>query len=290
MLDVVKKEYDGQSLEKLKQYDIQKEIQEKINHFMADCDVKEIGISNDSVHTILDMYFNKKKPFGIKKKKSEFPDAFIFDSLCAYAKEKQTKFYVISTDGDFADACSDSDFAIHFNSIAKILDIFNSHKDISDWIILQTEENISELIDNITDGFEYLGFFPDDVYGDVENVKVNKVQVVDIYIISLDENEATIIINTNIDFTSDVTYDDPENGVYDSEDKVWISFGTITNKVTDSINIDSEFTVWFDKENDEFDIIDVIVNSNKDISVTVDHHGIGINKEHSKSIKKYLEH
>lgn len=35
----------------------------------------------DNVKDVFEKYFDKKKPFGIEKKKEEFPDAFIIQSL-----------------------------------------------------------------------------------------------------------------------------------------------------------------------------------------------------------------
>lgn len=57
---------------------------------------------------IYDAYFNGHVPFGVGKKKNEFPDALALNALEATARIRETSFLVVSKDGDWRKFCEQS--------------------------------------------------------------------------------------------------------------------------------------------------------------------------------------
>ena len=85
-------------------------------------------LSADSVNAeeVLELYFNKKHPFGENKKKSEFPDAIsLFSVLNAVGTEK---VYVISDDPDLKGFCNSSTNLISIETLDEFLDLYNGHE------------------------------------------------------------------------------------------------------------------------------------------------------------------
>jgi hypothetical protein len=68
--------------------------------------------------------------------------------------------------------------------------------------------------------FEWLGFYLAEVDGEVEEVRVKRVEYDDIDFLSLDPNDAVVEISCTFDFDADVTFKVPGTGTYDSEDRV----------------------------------------------------------------------
>lgn len=62
----------------------------------------------DNVKDVFEKYFDKKKPFGLEKKKEEFPDAFIIQSLEKYIKKNSLdkEIIVLTNDKDYVEASS----------------------------------------------------------------------------------------------------------------------------------------------------------------------------------------
>jgi predicted nucleic acid-binding protein len=59
----------------------QEKLQQKLESFIKNCKIKIITNNAADIDNVFKLYFEKKAPFGEGKKKSEFPDAFVLDSL-----------------------------------------------------------------------------------------------------------------------------------------------------------------------------------------------------------------
>lgn len=81
----------------------QEYLQNKFEAFLESCGIETVSSNTADIDNVFKLYFEKKPPFGERKKKSEFPDAFVLDALNRYAKISDEKIYVISQDRDFAE-------------------------------------------------------------------------------------------------------------------------------------------------------------------------------------------
>lgn len=91
--------------------------------------LKEIGIiilktGTISVKDLVDDYFLSRPPFGAKNKKSEFPDAIMFQSLIR-AIGKKDRIHIVAKDGDWENLCKTNENLIHHKNLAELLDYIN---------------------------------------------------------------------------------------------------------------------------------------------------------------------
>jgi hypothetical protein len=99
---------------------IANETQKTVDRFLKSAKTTALPIPRDSVDRVFSKYFERQKPFGVGKKKSEFPDAFTIEALLALKK----KLYVISADEDFDGL---DPLLIRAKSLDEFLNLYNSH-------------------------------------------------------------------------------------------------------------------------------------------------------------------
>ncbi len=92
-----------------------------VEKFIADAKVKVIPGKIASIERVFESYFGRKAPFGGGAKKSEFPDAFVIDTLAQWCATSDEMMYVVSGDGDFEKACSSHDKLIHLKDIQEFV-------------------------------------------------------------------------------------------------------------------------------------------------------------------------
>lgn len=121
---------------------------------------------------------------------------------------------------------------------------------------------------NVVERFEYLGFWLDDADGDVEEPTAQNVTVRQMSLIDVGEDYATWEGTADIDYMATISYEDPDSGIWDSEDKVWFGRETVNREIERTITIPVELHVLFEPKIPEGAVIDqVIVNQGDDIRV-----------------------
>lgn len=84
---------------------ISEAITEAFGGLYADLGVVRIGYEYADSSKVFDAYFAGVAPFGLGKKKCEFPDAFALELLNSYARKVGQKAIVLSRDKDFMNVC-----------------------------------------------------------------------------------------------------------------------------------------------------------------------------------------
>lgn len=217
--------------------------------------LNEIGViilktGSISVKKLIDDYFGANPPFGIKGKKSEFPDAIMLQSLIkAVGDERKT--HIIANDGDWENVCKTKENFVSHKNLNIFLDYINKDNVASsaiktfllkpsttEQIILKLNE-IIQGIDFSVDGlsFDRKGMAEGYMYDTVELLNVDEVSyglhtIEDITCTSDTEDKkitaiVTIVCSANLKFNC--TYFDEENSVWDSEDHEYAykSYGDI---------------------------------------------------------------
>jgi hypothetical protein len=113
--------------DKLNPTDIVKAHGNAIAKFFSDCSTTELEIPKTCINEVFNRYFTAKPPFGSKKKKAEFPDAFVLQALKAATAGAREPMYVVSDDEDFAKACSENPKLLYKKSISHFLDEVHTH-------------------------------------------------------------------------------------------------------------------------------------------------------------------
>ncbi len=244
------------------------EICAKFEKFLTEAGATVLDLTKADAETIFKDYFDKKAPFGEDKKKHEFPDAFAQQALINWCEANNGKMYVVSADPDWQ-ALKGNKYLIPITTLPEFIN--SAVKDESDALtkkVLQLyRANLVKVEAAITEAFKESGFYTDDVDGDVNEVTVNQLTLNEPQILEVDGDSATLSVFVNLKYEADVTYEDDDEGIWDSEDHVWFYRPTKHVEVEESEHFEAELYMEFDSKNDY--VFNVVCNIGKDFRVTV---------------------
>lgn len=248
-------------------------LQEQFNFFIKSCNAKILDLSQVDSERIFSEYFHNYGPFAEGKKKNEFPDAFILGALREFVWEKKKDIYVVSTDKDFEKAAKCYWDGNYVPSLEAYLELATSHYErLAPLAICLLKENSGELEKSISTLFCDMGFYLGDQKGEVLDVNVIDITNIDQYLISVDERKAEFDITALIKYSAHVMYDNLENAMYDSEEKVLIPFEKIDLIIERKEDLEISVSISFNSEEPHEYRLDTleIVSPQDDIEVTID--------------------
>jgi PIN domain len=100
----------------------QAELNGRFRKFLKKAKFTEIPVVA-SIEQVLEDYFAGAAPFGVGKKKHEFPDAFVMSSLIAWINSHRSKIYVVGKDPDLVAFCTARQDLVHLDSVAELLSL-----------------------------------------------------------------------------------------------------------------------------------------------------------------------
>ncbi|KUO58454.1 hypothetical protein APF79_05990 [bacterium BRH_c32] len=229
-----------------------------------------------NVNIIFEYYFNKKSPFGEGKKKSEFPDAFVLSAIENWCKTNDEKIYLLSIDGDWKDYANNSKNMLIISSIEELLQLITIHYEkLSQNAIDVFEHNINKISEEIESAFMELGFILEDVGGDVDDVDVDNIEIIDKYLISiesdssLDNSIAQFEITASVSFSANTHYGDESTAPYDSEEKRLLIWEYIDKAIEQTEEVSVELKISFDSNHDIIDVESIRITDPRDIWVSI---------------------
>ncbi|MFK5915644.1 MAG: PIN domain-containing protein [Woeseiaceae bacterium] len=198
--------------------------------FLADSNSRILDAKSVNTEEILELYFNKKAPFGDGKKKSEFPDAISIHSLLKEIGEN--KAYVISDDQDMKNVCKESKSLISIDTLDKFLDIYNEHQCTITDLVKKHLATIDTYVkykikDEINDSRAYNEAPWED--SEVDEFRAIEVYDYDPNVVWVDEEECLITFDVDVDIEFTVSGPSFNSGIYDKEDGRVYTFGTTNN-------------------------------------------------------------
>lgn len=241
------------------------------DQFLRDADVTILPLSTVDLEEVFRRYCETKPPFESGKKKSEFPDAFALDSVRHWAADNETTVYVISRDEGMKNFCDEVAELNYVESVEQFLDMaVRQDEEAAERIkaIMEADRDVFE--ERLNQDFPLLGFYIDDREGDVEDVVVFGTDIQDFLIVELKNGVATVELYVTVSFTAEVSYDDLEHGIWDSETK---SLWTQTENAQWEREFDGTVRVRIqvDPLNPEsFSVEDFVINNGEDICLTYD--------------------
>lgn len=224
----------------------------------------------DNVGEVFDKYFSKKKPFGIEKKKNEFSDAFIIQSLEKYCKKNSLnqKIMVLTTDRDYVDSSLYLTIVRDYEKyISEKLATKEEFDQLYEKMIIEEslfkdrwQEDIEQILNDEKTYFEYCNY---DEISDVEVVYSNiDVNSRDLYVLNNDGNAIIFDVYPTANFSVRIVYHDTSEAWYDKEYDEW--YGDEWKKDTFSLSVMFKSTIRFDKTNNFLSIL------NSDYSAILD--------------------
>jgi hypothetical protein len=166
-------------------------LKKLVGEFFENCAAEQLDLPKLALAKVLDLYFEKRPPFGAGKKKAEFPDAFVLEALKAKAGVNGQSIYVVSEDSDFASACKECSYLELVPTLAHFLDRYNSHAESVKQVratLRKNSKKIDEKLDEIVNSLS--GEL--DCAGSVQIAYRKIVDVLDSLIISCDEARASV--------------------------------------------------------------------------------------------------
>ncbi|WP_279360655.1 PIN domain-containing protein [Xanthomonas sacchari] len=79
-----------------------------VDRFLIDTGAECVSVDHAKILDVVDMYFEGTVPFGVGKKKNEFPDAIALLGLKAWVDASGSGMIVVSNDQDWIKFCADS--------------------------------------------------------------------------------------------------------------------------------------------------------------------------------------
>lgn len=227
--------------------------------FLSESYSEIIPATNINTEEILELYFDKKAPFGEGKKKSEFPDAISLYSILHKINEE--KIYVVSEDIDIINFCDTNDNLISIDTLDKFLDLYNEHESAITELVKNYLTSINgsiktQITDKINSSWAYNESLWEDA--EVDEFKVIDVQDIDPTVVWVDEEECLITFDIDVDFEYTVTGPDFNGGTYDKEDGRMYTFGTTTHTGATTQTFTIELGFSYELENSELkDIVEI---------------------------------
>jgi hypothetical protein len=163
-----------------------------VDSFFEECAAEHLELPISALQTVLDLYFDKKPPFGPGKKKAEFPDAFVLEALKAKAGMNEEALYVITEDFDFVNACTDCAHLVVLPTLSHFLDHYNAHLEAVNQVRATLKQNAMRIDERLESLLQGLPGDIRDCSGTVEFESREIVDVLDSLVISCDETHASV--------------------------------------------------------------------------------------------------
>jgi hypothetical protein len=217
-------------------------------------------------------YFDRQAPFGEGKKKSEFPDAINIKALDRYCREKGIRMYVVSADEGFRSAAAVTATLLPLSSVAALLSGLaathaNLEPEVRQWFQAQRTSQIKPAIEQ---AFADHGFWIEEEDGAVDNIEATAVQIEDVDVLLVTDEEARFRLSATITFEADIEYKDPNDGIWDSEDKEYIWRPTRRRRVRSTEVVSVTIELRRDLPDETWEIDDLSLNDGKDIPISID--------------------
>lgn len=222
--------------------DEEQSLIEKLEELLGECQV--IHVSGKATKKIFDLYFEGEPPFGLGKKKDQFPDAYILTTLEEWCKTNNEQMYLLTGDSDQLNFYSP--FLITNNDLSSFIDKVNftfgennRYQKVHFGIENLSEKIIDKYIKELSQDFEHSGV--DSVMGlayEINSLRVKDMEVTRIDVIKLMnfEDKAEVTFGVREVLKLNISYEDISYAHYDREDDKWYS----TEEVSVDIETESE--------------------------------------------------
>jgi hypothetical protein len=179
----------------------------ELDGFLALFELVKLDTTHINLPDVMEWYDEGTAPFGPKRKKAEFPDAFALSSLLTFAKKHGETIAIISSDGDFQNASALHDCLFFYRTAGAYVEsllLSDEHVKKVRAILDSNAELISE---GLTEKFEALGFYPtDDERAELEDVEVDEINFTDLSIVGTGEKEVSVSFEAEVAFTIDASF------------------------------------------------------------------------------------
>lgn len=254
----------------LAKVDKQKQIDEmkaQFQGFLKNAKVTVIDARSVDPESVFGDYFGLKPPFGEGRKKEEFPDAFAQHALTSWCEKNRYDMYVISANKDWH---GPKKGLIPLVKLEEFLDAAvkdEAGEELATKVLSIYAKHLDKVEKAIVNAFQDSEFYPSDVDGDVDEVRVKSVKIDQPFVLEVDQTLATISVDVEVKYIADVSYLNDDEGIWDSEDHMWSYRPTAYAEAEESEHFEAELEVQYDLHSE--DSFDVSCTINETFGVTV---------------------
>jgi predicted nucleic acid-binding protein len=237
---------------------VKKEILDDYQQFIQEVNMEYILI-NSNINKVIRNYFGLLPPFS-SRKKSEFPDAFVLDSITI--KFKDEDIFIISCDSDWEKYCKSRSNFKFFSSIQGFFDYIekeNMNYQLIETLFDNLQDKIVEKIRSAIIEDDYGIFDASDEYSSIENIEDCEVKINEdtLLIEKISNNIANISFEVDADIQFKLSVMDENNSFWDSEDKEWgfVGYKTVYWNIHETLSIELDLEVDFDNYKDDLSTV-----------------------------------
>lgn len=236
------------------------ELIKQLIEFISEYKVNTIPIEGVSPTKIFNKYFTNQPPFSEGNKKFEFPDAFVLAALENWCEHNREKMYVISQDEDLVNACGRSSVLISLHKIEELLEKASADartREIADALF----ERMREMFDiEVRKAYEDSGYWLEDVEGEVYEVFVDGINLLEKHLVSVDEEKFSFEASYEVELSANVAYEDPAHVYYDNDERRYLGLDLVREKLTNFDRCSASIDIYIeneDLEDEESDLLHV---------------------------------
>ena len=248
--------------------DMVAELRKVWDDYIEDTHATKIPISGVDIDEIIDKYFKKKFPFE-NKKPTEFKDAICVDSIMQYYDTiTDDTIYVVTADKGFRKSFRERDEVVTYYDLNKFLNFAIAQTEHLSVEIEKAFESgvLDSCISKLLDNELCMGSVDvEDVYDDIDLLRVETQSIEFGYIHELDEECAVVVANASVNVEVEYTIRDEDNSYYDREDGRYYWENFVTYKATFCVDLEIEVSIAI--ETDE-----------KDLSVSVEVDDVNVDR------------
>lgn len=238
--------------DELTKNDIERLLLEKYQEFKDEAVYEWVDIDLAKPSVVIEHYFQKTPPFS-DKKKDEFPDALMLISLLEWAKQKKTRVYILSNDGDMVSFCNSSggwlEAVLDLDGFISL--VLNNEEELKDLVKFSTErfgECLDEIKSSLEESINDIEYSTSgyDIDDEVTEVNAFDLEIVDTNIIKADREYAEFSLTVKFTVEAWHSLTDYDRSIWDSEDKKYIFTAQTSRKVRDTVTCKAY--AWIDFE------------------------------------------
>jgi hypothetical protein len=243
LLDSLEHETIKGYFKEITEEEIYRKSDEVFEDFMSGCNTQIADASDVDPEAILALYFDAKPPFGEKKKKTEFPDAFSLLSLKTFFYNEE-KIYVVSDDSDLKEFCDLDSQLISVETLDKLLDIYTDYTSLRSHNVKEyfvtNKVLIKGKIKSYLEGCDVYNSSGWDGAEVDDGLIVTYISELEPSVLYISDQESQVTFNIDVQFEVAVTGPDYINGTYDREDDRVYSYGDTTSvgRVSETLTVE----------------------------------------------------
>lgn len=228
-----------------------------------------LSIDDVKPSVVFEAYAAESGFFASEGKKSQFPDAFIFECLKAIAKAS-APVIIVSDDGDFDGPVKSEK---HITKVKSFPDLFTKlglkvdAPEVGDFLDAE-KDHLMEMLEDELGNWSLQGDVED---SEIDEAKVTDIEIKDVISFGSIEADESILVIATVAITADVSYSHPDwdTAAYDSEDKVLIPFDDVSGETEVKFNADISISISVDDSGEPEKIEQLSFRNDRFIYITL---------------------